>query len=339
MKHGTHLRSFSEKQLMLNVIKATLSKSTGEQVIINIPETGREISLSKSLDFEFETVALMEFIKNNPETYKQDEVTYLTLICKCLNAVYGDLVDFFELDSDHINTDQAHEAIVGIYNLTHKALSEVKPTLRNQEQKEFIYNGETFVFPVSWKDKIRSQEQFKSPSVRQAIEVLQIQTNYQNAVKDLESNNPEIAAWVYEKYLTEIAILLLKPEEKIPIGETEFKEFINSRTDFFKDIDLQSAVDIEHWFNQYYESLRVDKENHYYFNGNNDNPENAEELKSMQKAKLKNEEVFRRIGFKGLIRKLLDIGAFSGSGKTDLEAVNEAPFTDAVKLISIDNSQ
>ena len=339
------------------MIKATVKKSTGEEIVIMIPETGSEMTLSQALDFEFCCLDLFEWLKLNHDELESKPLEHIVKIIKCLNVFYSGIVDFYELDAKYLegydnasiekhfevikvglNKDQAYSSLMGIFNLIYAALKNTNPKLRDEHT--FTYKDESFVFPSIYKDPVFNENQFKSPSVRQAIEILQAQVNYNNYTKELSKTDVKVSEFLYEKFLSELAVLLLKEGETIPTDETEFKKHMNERKMLFQDIDLQSAMDIEFWFDSYYDNLKKDKENYYYFNSSDNNdPKNADELSSQMNAKAKNEEVFKRIGFKSMLKRLLEIGAFRGRSTNDLDSVNQAPFTDAVKLVSIDNSQ
>ena len=337
------------------MIVASLNKSTGESLSINIPEHGSEIGLAQALDFEFECIELFEFLKENSDTIEAKKGEYILHLIRCLKVFFGDLVDFFELDGSYVDNvndkaleqhfqvlkgefdrSQAFDSLSGIFNLIYHAIKNTKPTIR-EGQVEFIYKEQSFCFPEIWRDSIFNKVNFKSPSVKQAIEILQVQSNYSQVVKEMNRSDVKLTGWMFTKYLSEMAILLLKPGEVLPTDETAFKMHMTERMSFFEDIDLQTALDVEHWFEQYYASLKEDKENWYYFN--NKEPEGPEELEAQEKAKRKNKDASLRIGWKSMIRRLLEIGAFRNQSSNDLESVYNAQFTDAVKIISIDNSQ
>ena len=174
-------------------------------------------------------------------------------------------------------------------------------------------------------------------SFKQAVEVLQIHNNYISNVSGLNQTDDAHVNSNFTKYLSELSVLLVKEGEKIPTDETEFKKFMADRMEFWKDIDLQTAVNIEAWFENYYKWLETDPENFYYFN--NKDPQTKEEAEAMNKARAYNREIYQKIGAKSIVSRLIEIGTFNGLGRTNMESANEAPFTDAVKAISIENSK
>ncbi len=325
------------------MIIAKLNKSTGESFDLSIPENASEVGLINALDFEFACFDVFEFLKNHSEEMEERKFEYLHYIIVALNSFYSGIIDFYEIDNKHFSTlsnkidyVQAEHSIISIFNLTYTAVKGVKtkPALRTTDKFEF--KGEKFVFPVIWLDVLFKRENFNSPNVKQFVELLQNQANYIAAVKDLSQKDIKTVEHLYTKYLTDLAYLLLKEGEMIPIDEVSCKKFITQRMDFFQDIDLQSVIDIEHWFGQYYESLRKDKENFYYFNSD---PTTKEEQLAYIEAQNKNSDMMKRIGWKSIINRLLEIGSFNVSGKSAIEAVLTAPATDAVKTISIDNAK
>lgn len=337
-----------------NLITATLHKTTGEKLTLSIPETGSEIALGKALQFNMECLSLFEFLKEHWDNIESKKIEYLTKVIKCLNGFYEDIADFFELKSDVINIPeekmqehfemlgknlnfvQAHDTVIGIFNLIYAAVKDTKAGI--SEGFNYVeFKGSKFLIPEVWKDKLFERLNYKSISVKQAIEVLQIHNNYINSVKALNPQDENLVNYTYSKYLSELAILLLKEGETIPTDETEFKHFLSERMLFWQDIDLQTALNIEHWFEKYYNSLKEDPENYYYFNSKD--PISKEEYEARRKAEEQNKQVFEKIGNKGIISRLIELGSFNGREKTNIESANTAPFTDAVKVISIDNSK
>ncbi|MEP7197257.1 MAG: hypothetical protein ABI851_12115 [Saprospiraceae bacterium] len=336
------------------MIKAELINTNGKSILIPIPERASEIKLLQYIDFNTYSSDLIEWLKENHEQIESKKWQYIIKLIDCLKAFYGDLVDFFELDSsyidgiskedlsDHIEIitgkKQDHvtatDTLIQIYNMIFNVIKDSKPELR--VEKHFFYKGQQYEIPAIWSDTLWNKTNFESVSVKQAIEVLQVQSNYNDVIKDLAKDDKSIANFAFHKYLSEVSLLALKPDEKIPLAETEFKKFMSERIDLFQDIDLQTVLDIENWFEMYYSGLRDDKENYYYFNSKE--PGSPEELIAIQKAKKKNEEVQKRIGWKSFISRMVELRSFSGREKTELESVYTAPFTDAVKMVSIDNS-
>lgn len=334
------------------MIIAKLNKSTGETLDLLIPENGSEVSLSKSLDFEYACFDVFEFLKNNSTDIDSKRFEYLNLLIKALNTFYEGILDFYDLDYKHLNLSpdewnkhfsalnkkidivQTEQSIISIFNLTYKAIKDTEPKLRTSDS--FEYKGFKFVFPTIWRDVIFNKENFNSPNVKQFIEILQTQSNYIQSIKDLDKRDLNTVNHLFAKYLLELSILLLKEGESIPLPEVDYKKFTTERMDFFQDIDLQAAVDIEYFFNQFYESLKQDKENYYYFNAHLATKEDQE---AYMKAQNKNDDMMKRIGFKSLLNRLLELNPFSGNGKTAIESILTAPATDAVKFISIDNAK
>lgn len=337
------------------MIKAILQKSTGESLTLDIPVHGSEVCLGQALDFKVECLHLIDWLKDNADQLEEKRWQYVILIVKCLKAFYGDIAEFMDLDSKYLenisskdilehlslitekdkNITEAYDSLVQIFNLVYRAVNDCKPVLR--DTKTIEYKGKRYQMPTIWHDTLWKRTNFESISVKQAIEVLQVQADYAEVIKDLAGDQASATNYLFTKYLSELAILLVPEGKEIPLEETAFKKYMTEQMAEFQDIDLQTAIDIEHWFHQYYESLKADKENHYFFNSKE--PTSAEELKAQKMAQAKNEDVIRRIGWKSIINRLVEIGAFNGRAKTSIESVMTAPFTDAVKVVSIDNAK
>jgi len=336
------------------LISAKILKTTGEVIDLSIPTQGSEIKLSQALDFNVGCLKLFEFIKDHAEDIESKRVQYLVEVIKCLNNYFDGIIDIFDCDSslidispeefnehighlaDRIDIDSAITTALGLFNILLKTIRETKPQIEDWPQK-IEYKDCTFIFPEIWKDKLYNTLNYKSISVKQAVEVLQIHNNYISNVSGLNQTDDAHVNSTFTKYLSELSVLLVKEGEKIPTDETEFKKFMADRMEFWKDIDLQTAVNIEAWFENYYKWLETDPENFYYFN--NKDPQTKEEAEAMNKARAYNREIYQKIGAKSIVSRLIEIGTFNGLGRTNMESANEAPFTDAVKAISIENSK
>lgn len=297
---------------------------------------------------------MFDFIKANPESIDEKRLEYFTLIISCLNVFYTDILDFYELDESYIRSvnnrtfedhfqvlnnklepNPTFDSVFAIFNLIYRALKSSEPRLRTE--KYFEYKGEKWVFPTVWKDNLFGTNGFNSPSVKQAIELLQAQSNYAAMVKDLAKNSEDSKNHLFAKYLTEISVMLVKEGEELPLDSVGFKKFMHERMEFFQDIDFQTAIDLEHWFNEYYLSLESDKVNHFYFNSKS--PEDMDEVQARNKAANKNKEVSDKTGWHSLYARLIEIGSFFTGKESAIDSVSKAPFTDAVKIISLDNSK
>ena len=62
------------------------------------------------------------------------------------------------------------------------------------------------------------------------------------------------------------------------------------------------------------------------------------ERKAYDRAQERNEEVFRRVGWRQLVVTLLEKGWFARPDCSAIEAVYRSRFEDAVRLISIENA-
>lgn len=336
------------------MITATLQKSTGQTIILQIPENGREVSLSQGLDFRSEVINLLDWMKDNADKLEEKRWQHVIHLVNCLKSFYGELVDFMELDQSYLSNisnqdmldhfslltekdndiQQAYDSLVQIFNLVYRA-SMCTPVLRTE--KYFEFQGVKYVTPGIWQDTLFKRTNFESINVKQAIEVLQAQSNYYAMIKDVPKGDERHVNYLFEMYLRQLSILLIEDGKEIPLDETEFKKHMTKQISIFENIDYQTALDIEHWFNQYFESLKTDGENYYFFHSKE--PTSLEEIKAQSQAQHKNEDVIRRIGWKSIAGKLIELQSFLGLRKTALESAMSAPFTDAVKVISIDNSK
>lgn len=92
------------------------------------------------------------------------------------------------------------------------------------------------------------------------------------------------------------------------------------------------------FFDQYYEVLRNDPRNHYFFNPPEPSKATESEREAYQKAKAENAKAWSRVGWWGVYKRLLDGGFFNEPNKTPSESVLSMDFATAVRQISIENA-
>jgi hypothetical protein len=295
------------------MIQYSLKKIDGSEIKIRLPENASEIKLSQVIDFEKK---LSEFKD------KKEEHEYLIVLEQTLSEYFD--TSFLELE---INGTSAISAMVTLQNQIWKVIYEAKPEL--SEGKTIVFKGEEYEMPTIWKNTVLNKIGYNSISLKQAIEVLQVQYNYTKTVK--AHADQDLSSFLFSKALSEIAFLLLKKGEEIPTNEDECERWANQRITELIDIDYQTAININYWFESYMNNLQNDRENFYFFDS--DDKTNAEEQKAEMIAASKSKGVFEKIGYKSIIPRVAKF-----YNNNIVEAM-KSKFTDAVKLISIENSK
>ncbi len=301
------------------MIKYSLKKLTGEKIEIFLPVNASEIKLSQVIDFEFKISELAE--NKNIESLE-----YVKGLADLLSGFLN--VDFLELDIYNEN-ESLINSMIHLQNQIWDVIVNAKPELKIENENSFSYNGINYLFPTIWKNETLQKIGYNSINLKQGIEILQVRHNFEKSVKDLANKNT-LPNFLFSKALSEIAILLLKEGEEIPVSEDIFEKWLSNRISEFIDIDYQTALNINHWIESYMTSLRDDIENFYFFDS--DEKTNSEDAKHEMISRHKNKAIFDKIGYKSIIQRVAE--HFSS-----IQEALSSKFSDAVKLISITNSK
>lgn len=350
------------------MIKAKIKKSDNSTLEIEIPETASEVTYSQALDFQFAHYSLLDFLKEHGTDIENKKIQHIKKIIDCLNAFYGDLADFYEVDSSYFdkidskelsrnfealnkkyNHDEMLDTLTSIFNLILKVVD-------NHEGKEnysdhIIYKGIKYFIPTIWKNAISESLEYDSITVRQAIAIQEAQAicreeliyieKQRNENKDPNiTDDQDKAASIFTKSIFEISVLLVGEGEIYPESDTAFSKHISEKMKVFEDIDLQTVADIQKWIDGYDDYLRGKKENYYYYNMD-DEPsiDNVNDFANYTRAKEKNKQVQKNIGFRSILARIIELGIFSGLRKTEIQSALDAPYSDAVTHISINNAK
>lgn len=360
------------------MIECTLLRSDKKELKILIPQNGYELKLSNKIDFDVAYMDLINWLSIYGENITEKKYQYIELLIKAIASFTGcKLSEFLEIDSTYIssinekdllehfnslsntktnkqfNIEELESSLLKIYNLIFDTIHSIQPELKLYGEEEFIYEyknqfGETIKttlsIPTIWVDAITSETNYNSISVKQLIEMLKIRDNYSKIIDDEKDKGktPDITGtWLFSKLIGEISLLCLKKEngevEKIPIDTDQFNKWFSERMKMFENIDYQTAVNIEYWFNSFWDWLKNKPVNNYFFNTKD--PVDKYEAEAIQKMKAANEIVFHYVGWKVMLSRLIDINAWQQNGVSTIESVNNAPATEAIELLSIENSK
>lgn len=397
--------------LILIMFVATLNRTDGKSITIEIPEISSEIKLRCKIDFTVAEMELDEWIRINHEDLLDKKHEYILLLIKCISAYSGvkfdefteidskylseisntDLIGHFDLlskdvfpkdekNKDKLSVKKLHKELLKIYFLITNCIKEAKPALRNYGSEFFDYTyidpdtkiqvTERFQINPVWQNKYMNRLEFKPLSVKQLVEILEIEeaykktiasnlrpkpkpqdkklsksdrakmvadgTYHQAPVEELQNPDP-LGQFIYSKIISEIAVICTKENEVLPHDKHKFKQWLDHRCRIFTDIDLQTAIDVEYWINSFWDYLQKEKENYHFFNART--PIDEHEQKARIKLQAINQEIFDRIGYRSLISRLMEIDPWSSNGKSKLESVSNAPADEGVTLISIENSK
>lgn len=355
------------------MLLVTLNCTNKQSLQLRIPTEAKECKYRNLVDFEFANIELIEWIKENSETFFEKKRKYILLLIKCISKYCDvDFSEFLSIDSKYLkeitdndlighfeklndfnlkngtDASQLRDVLLQIYSLIINSISEWQGQLREYGSESFEYtyldaktNQEittTFYMPTIWKNELLNSLGFVSISLGQLVEILDVRQLYASTI---EENKDTTGAYVFTKVINEISILALKKDgegniESIPCEKDKFQRWILERSKIFYNIDTQTALDIQLWFESYWHYLQADPTNYYFFNDKE--PMDEYEMKAREKMKAVNEEIFQRLRWRGLFNRMLAIGAFNNPNETMFESTFKAPATEAIALFSAENS-
>lgn len=90
------------------------------------------------------------------------------------------------------------------------------------------------------------------------------------------------------------------------------------------------------FFNYFYAKLKENKNLKYFFT---EDLSKYEDLSAEQKSKIKrkNAAIFKKLGYSYIYMRLLELNCFNDNKRTPMECIYEAPFTEALLIISLNN--
>lgn len=340
------------------MLQISLTRTDGNRLEFTLPETPSELTLSQKLDFEFAQFELIDYLKKYSDELFERRAEYILILAKGLSEVlqidlsiimnlpgisilettYQDLFDHVEYlngKGSKVSKAQLEESLVSIWNHFNLVINQTDENIK----PEITYKGITYKLPEIVKHPLNGSDVFKSLTVKQAIEIIQVNNKYSTFLKQNKGAEHTEAdkTWIFSKSLSEIA-LMLEPENIPYKSEDGFNTWLNERMLFWQDIDWQTYHYIDLWFSGYIKQLKEDNENKYFFESSYQST-TPEEREAQYKARAKSDLIYQNVGVKTIIPKLLEMDAFTPEpGQSKYEATMKAPFTDAVKLISNDNA-
>lgn len=231
---------------------------------------------------------------------------------------------------------------------------------------------ETLVISPIFRDKFLNQIRFKSINIKQLVEILETERNYMQmlqaadveeekaadstktkaeralelfidleAVKEKEEKkkkaNPDpFGNFIYSKIISHIAMLCIREGDKAPLDKFEFINWFERRKRILKDIDYQTAIDVEYWVSSFWDNLKSNPKMWYFYNSRE--PIDEYEQKARIKMMKINEEIFNRIGYNSIISRLIDLDPWSQPGMSKIESVYNGSAEEGIELLSVANS-
>lgn len=248
-------------------------------------ENAKKITLSQQLDFEFTQFEIVSFLKKHEDNLFKSRAGYLMLMAKGISQIFNvglsdilelegqslleigetDIEEFLEViatkekGKQSLNKDQLEKSLLKIWNFITHVINSAQPG-DIKDQVEF--KGKTYKLPAYSKNSLTGEDNHVSITTKQAIETIQMNNNYETWLeqalkKDKTARHSnEGKDMLFTKYVSEVVLLL---NEEIPFDEDKFREWMSEQMLHFQDIDYQTVVYIENWFNGYMKELKNEK--------------------------------------------------------------------------------
>jgi hypothetical protein len=209
-----------------------LKDTEGGVLIINMPESLREVTLETKIHFDVDREDVHEAMTNG------DTITFLKSLSYALSRFFGvDINKFMSLDvSDIIFDEQSTENILYYLFKTVDALCNSQPEFKEGEDIFFEYKGVEFKIPHIIKTLFNGKQLMSKINTYQAIEILEIVENIKK-IPNLKDKK-DIEDSLYVSYLKVLSVITLTDDEIIE------RKSIEERMDFFKEIDAYTAMHV-----------------------------------------------------------------------------------------------
>lgn len=239
-----------------------LSNTDGTEIILDVPESYKEVIFRNKLDFDEKYNNILEYLQECvKEPDKYSEIHYLYLMLEGLSAFFGrDLSDFMGISAKDVlgSTESLLERHIEMYNTNTKidteSLSSVLEALYVEIwhlsesyrydcetiDYEFEYKGEKFKIFQRYSEALFTKtptEYFDPLTVGELVEAFEVSRRVHTKFA-----NADIASKNLTEFLGILAVLARKEGELLPMSNTD--QFIESRSAFFVDIDLKTVSDV-----------------------------------------------------------------------------------------------
>lgn len=226
-------------------------QSDGKWVSLDFPEHPHEITLSRFIDYEKAMRALNDWRTANENEnfasfkYRAGELKH---VVACIAAFTGQDVskapmNKFRFSAKEGVPDQVEADIFTVFNLAAVCISKYKETEYIGDYW-FRYKDKEYYLPFCYVNEMTKQPRYEDITTAQAIEAMEAWRLFETVQKD----DVDGGYW-FKTILNIIACMArTKEEPEFPTGETEIQRYLSERIQHFKDIDMQSALDVYNFF-------------------------------------------------------------------------------------------
>lgn len=215
-------------------------KSAGGKTIATLPayESLYQVPLSLYIDFLKAREPL-----DDKERLEAGEVNIPRVLAKAVGAFVGVPVNDVLMTEygNFEDVDNICKNLTSLYMWIVNLLGTFSPKIRKQEDCTFEYKGDRYTIPVIGLQTLAGLPLLPDLETGQMIEAYEIKRVAQSKI---EEDDPE-GSHLFSYYLSMLAVLCRKGEEKFPVFESDVEVFINERLLHFQEIDAGTALDID----------------------------------------------------------------------------------------------
>lgn len=340
------------------MIIVRLQRTDSQYLELNLPSSPNELTLNQKIEFDFAQMDVISWLKDHEISLYKERAGYLLCIARGISRTFNVDLSFImnlkggsllEINEDDffshleylqksfkgVNKRQLENSLLDIWAYMANIINQAE---HNPMPEVIEYKGNQYRMPIVERHPTTGELIHKSISYKQATEAIQVNNLYDNWLSDNKDSwkTETHSGLMFAKYLSEVVLLLHTDE--IPIDEDGFKIWLAQKIDHFQDIDWQTCFWIETWFNGYMKELKENKENTYFFESTFE-PRTPEEVKAEAAAKARGKQIFKKVGIKSVTAQLLELNPFQKDGRSKLESIMRASFTQAVNIISTHNAR
>lgn len=228
------------------------------QVVLNVPERPKELTLSNAIDYELKYNAFEDWLKqtDGDEVNLSWQLEYLRHIAACVQAFcdtkdtehlpVGNLPAYLKALSEHksFDVDESEVSLLALYANCLKCFEQYeKPDFAPGKAYSFTYKGERWQIPSSYRDVLTNQKRFEDLPTAQTIEGLEAWRKYEEVKENDDKGN-----YFFTTVLNTLAVFARKAGEVFPDDQSAIDKLINERLFYFREIDMQTGFDVIAFF-------------------------------------------------------------------------------------------
>lgn len=226
------------------MLKLNVLRDDGTRVPLQLPETHSEWPLRLYIDALVEIEALNQLITDNGddplldlEIMKQQAKT----VAAFMGKEYEELFEFAVISD-------AHQDIANLFNYITSFCAKVKPTIEATgiEKYSFEHQGKSFRINANDIDTL-NRESYNDMSLGQLVNIMEIKRKlFDNATgkTTLNEADPD-GSRRYTLFLSILSALSVEVGYEFPSTPERFDRHLEKNIMFFKDIDIQTAINAD----------------------------------------------------------------------------------------------